>query len=79
MSMSAVEELELCVDAMRNCTLHGIQNFHRLFSELRSLRVVRSTTCNVAEMAEELMELLQGKGNTDCTAFIRSLHIILCA
>lgn len=66
MSMSAVEELELCVDAMQE--LHSAWNTRlssAVFPELRSLRVVRaaiSTTSNVAEMAEELMELLQGKG-----------------
>jgi hypothetical protein len=61
MSMPTVEELELCVDAVRK--LHSVWNTRlssAVFSELRRLRVVpaANSTSSVVEIGEELMGLL---------------------
>jgi hypothetical protein len=64
--LHALEELELCADAMRElCSALDEGRTRAVLPELRSVRILEagSTTSDVAERTEELMRVLRGYGD----------------
>ncbi len=62
--LSAVEELELCTDAVREyCSARGAGRLSTVLPGLRSVRMVKTkSTSDVAEITEEeLLRVLRGK------------------